>query len=87
MIRKLALAAAIGLAALPGHAQSAAEKAAMVQAIAAAGCRVTAQNNASVLASAGLSEDAAAAVVQNLLNSGEAVIQSGDLVLKTGACS
>jgi len=87
MIRKLALAAAIGLVALPGLAQSASEKAAMVQAIAAAGCRVTAQNNASVLATAGLSEDAAAAVVQSLLNSGEAVIQNGDLVLKTGACS
>jgi hypothetical protein len=47
---------------------------------------VNAGNNAQVLAAAGIGEDRAAAVVQALLNSGEAVTMGGDLVLKTGPC-
>lgn len=87
MTRIIALAVSITAFAMPAVAQSAADKAAMVNAIAAAGCRVNAGNNASVLSAAGISEDAAAAVVQNLIDSGEAAIVGGDLVLKTGACS
>ena len=86
MIRTLALAAALAAAGLPVLAQSAEQKSAMVSAIAAAGCRVTASNNAAVLSAAGLTEDQAAAVVQNLLDSGEAAVEGGDLVLKTGGC-
>lgn len=87
MKRIIALAVSIAAFAAPAIAQSAADKAAMVNAIAAAGCRVNAGNNASVLSAAGISEDAAAAVVQGLIDSGEAAIVGGDLVLKTGACS
>lgn len=87
MIRILTLAAAMAASAMPAFAQSAADKAAMISAIEAAGCRVTASNNSAVLSSAGLSQDAAAAVVQSLLNAGQAVTEGGDLVLKTGACS
>lgn len=80
------LVAALAMAALPALAQSAAEKDAMVKAIAAAGCRVTASNNAAILGASGLSEDAARAVVEALIASGEAVPEGGDLVLKTGGC-
>lgn len=86
MFRTLALAAALAAAGMPLLAQSGEQKSAMVSAIAAAGCRVTASNNAAVLSAAGLSEDQAAAVVQSLLDSGEAAIESGVLVLKTGGC-
>jgi hypothetical protein len=86
MIRTLTLGAALAAAGLPVLAQSAEQKSAMVSAIAAAGCRVNATNNAAVLSSAGLSEDQAAAVVQSLLDSGEAAVEGGDLVLKTAGC-
>ncbi|MDH3263522.1 MAG: hypothetical protein OEM24_05950 [Paracoccaceae bacterium] len=86
MMRTLALAALLATAGLPVLAQSAEQKSAMVSAIAAAGCRVNASNNASVLSAAGLTEDQAAAVVQSLLDSGEAAVEGGDLVLKTGGC-
>lgn len=79
-------AAALAGAVLPAGAQSAGEKSAMVSAIAAAGCRVTAANNAAVLQAAGLSEDRAAAVVQSLIDAGQAAIEGGVLVLKTGGC-
>lgn len=87
MMRTSALAATFVTLAMPAVAQSAADKTAMVDAIAAAGCRVNAGNNAAILGAAGISEDAAAAVVQSLLDSGEAAIVGGDLVLKTGPCS
>lgn len=80
------LTAALATLALPALAQSAADKAAVIQAIANAGCRVNSGNNTQVLAAAGIGEDRAAAVVQALLNSGEAVTMGGDLVLKTGPC-
>ena len=88
ILRTLSLAAALGAAlAGPAAAESAAEKAAMISAIAAAGCQVTGANNAAILSAAGLSEDAAAAVVQSLLDAGQARIEGGVLVLKTGGCS
>lgn len=80
------IAAVLGAVAPPAFAQSAAEKQALVAAIASAGCRVNAGNNAQVLSAAGVSEDAAAAIVQALLDSGEAVREGGDLVLRTGGC-
>ncbi len=86
-MKRMLVLVALATGALPAAAQSPAEKQAMVAAIAAAGCRVNATNNAAVLGSAGVSEDAAAAVVQSLLDSGEAVVEGGDLVLKTGGCS
>lgn len=86
-MKRILVLAAFAAAATPALAQSGAEKQAMVAAIAAAGCRVNAGNNTAVLRAAGLSEDAAAAVVQSLLDSGEAVTEGGDLVLKTGGCS
>lgn len=86
MIRSVITAGVIVVLAGPVLAQSAAEKDAMLGAIAAAGCRVNAGNNASVLSAAGISEEAASVIVQELLNSGEAEIVGGDLVLKTGPC-
>lgn len=86
MIRTFTLAACATLLAGSAIAQSASDKAAVIRAIAAAGCRVNAGNNAQVLSAAGIGEDRAAAVVQALLNSGEAVTMGGDLVLKTGPC-
>lgn len=87
MIRTLTLAAAFGLAALPALAQATDEqKAALAAAIEAANCRVTAENNAAILAEAGLAEANAATVVQALLEAGQAVIENGELVLKSAAC-
>lgn len=87
MIRTLTLAAAFGLAALPALAQATDEqKAALAAAIEAANCRVTAENNAEILAAAGLAEANAATVVQALLEAGQAVIENGELVLKSAAC-
>lgn len=89
MIRPILLAAALSVPALsagPALAQSAADQQAMIAAIAANGCRVTAQNNAAILGAAGLSEDVAAAVVQALIDSGRAAVEGGILVLKTGGC-
>lgn len=89
MTRPILPAAALALAALsagPAPAQSAADQQAMIAAIAANGCRVTAQNNGAILQTAGLSEDVAAAVVQALIDSGRAAVEGGVLVLKTGGC-
>ena len=87
MIRTLSLAAAFGLAALPAFAQATEEqKAAIAAAIEANGCRVTAENNAAILAAAGLAESDAATVVQALLNAGSAIIENGELVLKSDKC-
>ena len=86
MIRKFAIVATVAATTLPVFAQSQADKSAVINAIAAAGCRVNAGNNAQVLSAAGIGEERAAAVVQALLNSGEAVSVGGDLVLKTGPC-
>lgn len=87
MIRTLILAAALGLPALPVLAQATEEqKTALRAAIEANGCRVTAENNAMILESAGLAEADAATVVQALLEAGQAQIENGELVLKTEAC-
>lgn len=86
MIRPLALAA-LTLAALPAHAQATDEqKAALQTAIQENGCRVTAENNATILQAAGLAEADAATVVQALLESGLAVIEGGALVLISEGC-
>ena len=86
MIRAILLAAVVALSAGAAPAQSAADQQAMIAAIAANGCRVTPSNNAAILGAAGLSEDAARAVVQALLDSGRAAVEGGVLVLKTGGC-
>jgi hypothetical protein len=87
MTRIFALAAPLALAALPAFAQASdAQKAALVAAIEANGCRVTAENNAAILASAGLAEANAATVVQALLDTGVAVIEGGALVLISDNC-
>lgn len=89
MIRPLALAAAAAaaLVACPALAQATDEqKAAITAAIEANGCRVTADNNAAILGAAGLAEADAATVVQALLDAGSAIIENGELVLKSEAC-
>ena len=87
MNRILSLAAALGLAALPALAQATEEqKTALAAAIEAAECRVTAENNADILAEAGLGEADAATVVQALLETGVAVIEGGELVLISENC-
>jgi hypothetical protein len=86
MMRRLILATALAAGPLPALAQGAADQQAMIAAIAANGCRVTAENNAAVLRAAGLNEDVAAAVVQALIDSGRAAVEGGVLVLKTGGC-
>jgi hypothetical protein len=86
MTRAILLAAVLALPAWPVLAQSEAEQQAMIAAIAANGCRVTPSNNSAILGAAGLSEDAARAVVQALIDSGRAAVEGGVLVLKTGGC-
>jgi hypothetical protein len=86
MTRAILLAAVLALPAGTALAQSSADQVAMIAAIAANGCRVTPANNAAILSAAGLSEDAARAVVQALLDSGRAAVEGGVLVLKTGGC-
>jgi hypothetical protein len=92
MFRWIVLTAVTGLGALPLSTLPAAAQASEVQqaaiaaAIEAAGCRVTAENNAGILAEAGLAEADAATVVQALLDAGDAVIEGGELVLKSEAC-
>jgi len=87
MNRTLILAAALGLAATAAFAQASPEQQAALQAsIEANGCRVTADNNSAILAAAGLAEADAATVVQALLNTGNAVIENGELVLKSAKC-
>jgi hypothetical protein len=87
MTRPLILAAALALSALPTLAQVTDEqKAALAAAIETNGCKVTAENNAAILEAAGLAEADAQTVVQTLLEAGEAVIENGELVLKSEAC-
>jgi hypothetical protein len=83
----IAIATMVAAVAAPAVAQNTADKDAMIAAIAAAGCRVDGSNNSAILASAKLSEDAAAVVVQSLLDSGQAKLDGGVLVLTTGGCS
>lgn len=86
MIRPIALAV-LTLAALPALAQATEEqKSALQAAIEANGCRVTGENNAAILAAAGLAEADAATVVQALLEAGLAVIDGGALVLISDNC-
>lgn len=86
MIRTLALAV-FTLGALPALAQATEEqKSALQAAIEANGCRVTGENNAAILAAAGLAEADAATVVQALLDAGLAVIEGGALVLISDSC-
>lgn len=59
----------------------------LVQAIVAAGCVVTADNNAEILAAAGLNQESASVVVNALLGLGQAEIVGGDLRLKTEECN
>ncbi len=87
MIRTLGLAALVSVAALPVFAQATdAQKAAIATAIEANGCKVTAANNAAILAAAGLTEADAATVVQALIDAGTASIENGELVLKSANC-
>ena len=84
LIGILALGAAL---AGPAGAQTAAQAEALIAAIAAAGCEVREDNNASVLAAAGLTQDQASAVVAALLNDGRAAVEGGNLRLKTAGCN
>lgn len=59
----------------------------LVKAIVAAGCVVTADNNAEILAAAGLNQESASVVVNALLGLGQAEIVGGDLRLKTEECN
>jgi hypothetical protein len=86
MTRIITLALGLGLA-LPVAAQSAAETDALIAAIAAAGCEVREDNNASILSAASLTQDQASAVVAALLQDGRAAIEGGNLRLKTAGCS
>jgi len=86
MIRSLTITAVV-LAAGMAHAQATPEKVdALIKAIAANGCEVTPENNADILAAAGLGDDDAQAVVATLLGLGSATIEDGKLRLKTAGC-
>ncbi len=98
MTNSFVLAAVLGFAGLGAQAQTAVTPApdapaateeqtlAIAVAIAANGCRVTAENNSTILAEAGLAEADAATVVQALLDAGSAEIKDGELVLVSEAC-
>lgn len=74
--------------ALPGRAEDvpAEDVANLVAAIEAKGCVVHEANNLDVLKAAGLTEDQAAAVVDQLIGDGKAAFVEDHLELKTGAC-
>ncbi|MFN3938641.1 MAG: hypothetical protein ACK4KW_13815 [Gemmobacter sp.] len=87
MIRTMIFAATAALVSAPLAAQPTdAQKASLQSAIEAHGCKVSAENNEAILAAAGLTEADAATVVQALLDAGNAVIEGGELVLKSGTC-
>lgn len=87
MIRVIGFTAPLILAGLPALAEATEEqRAAIATAIEENGCRVTAENNAVILEAAGLNEADAATVVQALIEAGTAVIENGELVLKSDAC-
>jgi hypothetical protein len=85
MTRTIALMLGLGLA-LPALAQTAAQTEALIAAIAAAGCEVREDNNAAILAAAGLTQDQASAIVAVLLGDGRAAVEGGSLRLKTAGC-
>ena len=86
MIRSIALVAALFGAGM-AQAQATPEKVdALIKAIAANGCEVTPENNAAILAAAGLGDEDAQAVVATLLGLGSASIEDGKLRLKTAGC-
>jgi hypothetical protein len=86
MIRSFVLVAAL-LGAGMAQAQATPEKVeALIKAIAENGCEVTPDNNAAILAAAGLGDDDAQAVVATLLGLGSATIEDGKLRLKTAGC-
>lgn len=87
--RTLVLAAILAVPALaPARADVTPEQTqALVAAIAAAGCEVRADNNAQILAAAGLDEAQAAEAVSALLGDGRAEIEGGTLRLKTEGCN
>ena len=87
MVRIILTAAAL-LGALPAAAQvDGSAKAQLVAAIASAGCQVTPENNGEILAAAGLTEEQAAGIVEEMLVAGEAVPEGDSLVLRTGGCN
>jgi hypothetical protein len=89
MTRILTLLGAALLTAAPAVAQDAtkAQTDALIAAIAAAGCEVREDNNAAILAAAGLDEAAAGAAVAVLLGDGRAAVVGGALRLKTAGCN
>lgn len=88
MNRTFVLAAVFGVISTSVWADVADEqKAAIATAIEESGCRVTAENNAVILEAAGLTQADAATVVQALIEAGNAIIEDGELVLQSGACS
>lgn len=88
MFRSLGIVALLGLGAAAAHAQATPEQVEkLVQAIVAAGCVVTPDNNATILSEAGLNQESASVVVNALLGLGQAEIVDGDLRLKTAECN
>jgi hypothetical protein len=87
MIRSLGMAALfLGLAGA-AQAQATPEQVQkLVEAIAANGCVVNADNNSAILAAAGLQDQDAQVVVNALLGLGQAEIVDGNLRLKTAGC-
>lgn len=87
MIRSLGLAAVLLGAAGAVQAQATPEQVQkLVEVIAANGCVVNAENNAAILAAAGLQDQDAQVVVNALLGLGQAEIVDGNLKLKTAGC-
>jgi hypothetical protein len=87
MKRIIGIAAVAAALAAPAMAQTAAQADALIAAIAAAGCEVREDNNAAILAAAGLTQDQASAVVAVLLGDGRAAVEGGSLRLKTAGCN
>lgn len=85
---RAALVLMLGLLAGAAQAQVAPEEVAkLVEVITEAGCTVTAENNAEILAKAGLADKDAQSVVNALLGLGQAEIVDGNLRLKTEGCN
>ena len=82
------LVAALCLGLVPAAQAATAEQAeALIRAIAAAGCEVREDNNAAVLAAAGVDAELAAEIVTAMLADGRAEVTDRGLKLRTGGCN
>ena len=77
----------LGLTGTAAAAQNTAREQVLIDAITAAGCIVTEDNEAAILDAAQMGEAEATTIVMALMTTGRAVPQDDDLRLMTGTCN